>query len=580
MKVSTIRKVAILILLMASLPFGHLHATTWYIKADGSGDASSIQSAIYLAVDWDTILVAAGRYTGENNKNIDYQEKTLVVRSESGPYVTFIDCQGDGRGFNFYNGETGASKLEGLTITNGFVSGGDGGAIHCLGSSSPAINNCILQGNGTEGDGGGLCCDLNSSPSLLDCKIINNYADYGGGVCGKGGSSPNLTSCVVAADSAERGGGLYLNGGVSAVTDCIIVDNKAQLGGGIGLSSASPIITRSTIVGNSASLFGGGLNCVNSFPVLGGTHASQNSIYHNSAGQVGINLRTNAPIQEADFNYWGRVNDAPEDSVAIRETLEISPGASMNWWPISVQPLTITQKVENEVDTCYFPEAKIAIELLSTGLTGDSTITVTAWPDSMPPNVFGGKPLGKWFEISVGSGLGSFTANLTLKYTQEEFDSSDISEEGAIYCSRFASDQWSPYPGEAEPEENWVSCTTPEFSTWAIGGPGGPLTEVMETGGSISEPRSFQLSQNYPNPFNANTKFSFQLPERSHASVKIFNISGQLVRDLMDDQLPAGTYQLSWDGSDSAGRAVSSGLYLCRLRSGGYQQIRKLILLR
>ena len=132
MKVSTIRKAAILILLMASLPLGQLHATTWYIKSDGSGDASSIQSAIYLAVDWDTILVAAGRYTGENNKNIDYREKILIVRSESGPHATIIDCQGDGRGFTFSNGETGASKLEGFTITNGFVSGGDGGAIHCI----------------------------------------------------------------------------------------------------------------------------------------------------------------------------------------------------------------------------------------------------------------------------------------------------------------------------------------------------------------------------------------------------------------------------------------------------------------
>ncbi len=67
----TISRGAIFLLLASLLCFGRAHARTWYVKADGGGDATAIQPAIYRAESGDTILVAAGRYSGIDNRNID-----------------------------------------------------------------------------------------------------------------------------------------------------------------------------------------------------------------------------------------------------------------------------------------------------------------------------------------------------------------------------------------------------------------------------------------------------------------------------------------------------------------------------
>lgn len=89
-----------------------------------------------------------------------------------------------------------------------------------------------------------------------------------------------------------------------------------------------------------------------------------------------------------------------------------------------------------------------------------------------------------------------------------------------------------------------------------------------------------RLAQNYPNPFNAGTVISFSLPQRSHVSVDVFNILGQRVKRLVNEDRLAGAYRVEWDGSDRSGNQVASGVYLYRLDAGGRSLARKMILLR
>jgi len=78
------------------------YCRTITVRADGSGDYPTIQAAIDAASDYDVVVVADGNYTGEGNKNLDFGGKAITLRSQNGPEKCIIDCEGNGRGFYFY----------------------------------------------------------------------------------------------------------------------------------------------------------------------------------------------------------------------------------------------------------------------------------------------------------------------------------------------------------------------------------------------------------------------------------------------------------------------------------------------
>ncbi len=107
-----------------------------------------------------------------------------------------------------------------------------------------------------------------------------------------------------------------------------------------------------------------------------------------------------------------------------------------------------------------------------------------------------------------------------------------------------------------------------------------------EPAGSL--PRAFALHQNYPNPFNPSTSIVVDVPERSgdggvsrvDTRVAIFSIRGRLVRVLFDGEKEPGRYLLHWDGRDSRGSKVGSGVYLYRMEAGDFVSTRKMVLLK
>ncbi len=96
----------------------------------------------------------------------------------------------------------------------------------------------------------------------------------------------------------------------------------------------------------------------------------------------------------------------------------------------------------------------------------------------------------------------------------------------------------------------------------------------------VSEPEAFVLGQNFPNPFNPVTHIPFRAGRNAEVSVVIYNASGQLVRRLHDGFTAGGWHQVIWDARDEAGQPVPSGTYYCRMNSGPFQQIKKLLLLK
>ncbi len=106
-------------------------------------------------------------------------------------------------------------------------------------------------------------------------------------------------------------------------------------------------------------------------------------------------------------------------------------------------------------------------------------------------------------------------------------------------------------------------------------------SDVREVNSSDqTRPSEFSLSQNYPNPFNPVTNFQFSLSKSSHVKIEIFNILGQKIKVLVDEDMKPGVYSADWNGTDESGRSVSSGIYFYRMQAGVYTDIKKMVLMK
>jgi len=102
--------------------------------------------------------------------------------------------------------------------------------------------------------------------------------------------------------------------------------------------------------------------------------------------------------------------------------------------------------------------------------------------------------------------------------------------------------------------------------------------EPVAQGGSV--PSSYALFQNYPNPFNSSTVIRFDLPRDGRVTIRIFDTLGREKRLLLDRGQKAGGYTISWDGRDSKGKVLTSGVYFCKLVAGGFEDVIKMVMMR
>ncbi len=102
-----------------------------------------------------------------------------------------------------------------------------------------------------------------------------------------------------------------------------------------------------------------------------------------------------------------------------------------------------------------------------------------------------------------------------------------------------------------------------------------PLNEIRKlTFSSVSDVqdakwsaviRTFTLLQNHPNPFNPATTITYELPKPGEVEVRVFNVTGRLVRTLSTGVMDGGRHEIGWDGRDDGGGVVASGLYFCQV---------------
>jgi len=219
---------------------------------DGThGPKLTIQAGIDATITgWDYVVqVADGTYTGAGNKELDFGGKAITLRSENGAATCIMDCEDSGRGFTFHSGETTASIVDGLTVTNGNTSD-YGAGIYCS-DSSPTIINCIISNNTADTkSGGGMFCS-NASPVVINCIISDNTVVWhGGGIDCRVNSSPSIINCTITGNTASgSGGGIRCNDSSPTVTNCILWDNSPTE---LHVDSGSPTLSYCDIQGGYA----------------------------------------------------------------------------------------------------------------------------------------------------------------------------------------------------------------------------------------------------------------------------------------------------------------------------------------
>jgi len=242
-----------------------LHAqSVWYVDDDAPGDPGpgdptisdpdedgsaahpfdAIQEALDSASNGHTVLAADGTYTGDGNRDMNFNGKALTLQSAGGPDNCVIDCEGSDmdphRAFIFENGENNGSTVEDFTIRNGYADGAVffnwiGGGIYCS-ASSPTIRGNIFTRNLAKSYGGGIALYDNSAAYIAENTFYGNSG---------------LNACAI-----------YTDHSAPSIIDNDIYNNETSMsgsGGGIMVSYGSPMIAGNTITGNTAHMRGGGI---------------------------------------------------------------------------------------------------------------------------------------------------------------------------------------------------------------------------------------------------------------------------------------------------------------------------------
>jgi hypothetical protein len=269
------------------------------------GEYPTIQAGIDAAGAGTTVMVADGSYSGIGNRDLDFHGKAITVRSISGSGRCIIDCEQQGRGFYFHNGEGEDSVVDGFTIRNGNEL--RGGGISCE-YSSPTITGNLIKGNNATRSGGGISC-FHSFSTITRNTITDNTAQNGGGIYSNSSDltiSDNTISGNLADWGDDGGGGVCCvgEGAVSIVnnriTGNIAVGADNTGGSGIACFITSATIADNIVSGNWASgydrIFGGGIYCwTSSLGVIANNEITGNRVLCNADG-FGGGIRCRGPV--------------------------------------------------------------------------------------------------------------------------------------------------------------------------------------------------------------------------------------------------------------------------------------------
>ncbi len=530
-------------------------------------DYSTIQAGLNAASEGDTVLVATGTYV----ENITWPATNGIKLIGSSTEDCIIDGDSLASVIRF-EGELGgiidtSTHISGFTIQNGYAQGdwpyAFGGGIYCRTNSNPSLVNVTISSCSADSAGGGIYCN-NSKPSLINVTISSNSSYfYGGGIYCNSNSNPSLENVTITNNSSGTGGGIHCknsspilvnvsisgnsvlwNGGGMfcvgnsnpSLVEVSIINNFATSGGGIFCYwDPSPTLENVMITGNSASDHGGGIYCcAYSNPSLTNVTMSGNSAGHGG----GI------------YCYWYS-----------------SP---------SLENVTITGNSADNDGGGIFCRCSTNLSLVNCILWNDSPQEIYFDEDDDPNTI-----MISYSDIQGGEEAIVTNDNGTVYWEEGNIDADPL----FVDSTDFHLQKGSPCIDAGTAFFVWGGDTLVDIPDSLYNGLAPDMGAfeygtISTTHQSPLTPHQFALHHNYPNPFNPVTTICYDLPEKSNVTIVIYDILGRTVRQLVNSTQDAGYRSVIWDGTDSFGKSVSAGVYLYKIQTVEFSQVKKMILIK
>ncbi|MDO9576253.1 MAG: PKD domain-containing protein [Candidatus Cloacimonadales bacterium] len=398
--------------------------------------------------------------------------------------------------------------------------------------------------------------------TILDANSSNHVIEFSN-------SSSKVRNLIIKNGHSSYCGGIYCkNNSYPVLENLLITDNSSDDGAGIYCSSSYPFIKNTTIVNNSAN-DGGALYCKNaSYPTL------VNCILWNNSPQEIYFSASNDPSYIAIFNtdLQGGISGIVTNNNAYIEWFFYNIDQDPLFIGMGDHPFTLAEYSPcidaGTPDTTglYLPD----FDLAGNPRIYNDIIDMGAYE-------FQEYNLIADFEANITSGLlpleVQFTDLSVGNPTSWEWDfdndgTIDSNEQNPIYIYN----QAGVYSVSLTVSDGSYSDTELKIDYITVTGTGNE-DELI--------PWETRLIGNHPNPFNPTTTISFSISKESNVELLVFNVKGQRVKTLANNQFERGFHSIIWNGDDESGKAVSSGIYYYKLNiNGKTEAVKKCLLLK
>jgi Protein of unknown function (DUF3160) len=313
----------------------------------------------------------------------------------------------------------------------------------------------------------------------------------------------------------------------------------------------------------------------------------------NFAQQAQVNFNA---VNFADLNLKDWILNYFSGMAGVMDTLATIAEKQLDHMPLSVGETTFLKSMLFEPHTCGEPITGWYSRLFYNGPHDCETIDLVVADVHTAPTDAAGNPVGHVLHAGTGPlDLGIFiSANQDGRPMAYIGPVMSYYEHVTVNFKRLTDEEWRElYQKPPSFRPAWVNVYLADANGKRRAP--GPLlvTSVKEPLAQNDLPANYLLHQNFPNPFsiegrsrtvgNAGTVIRFEIPP-SLANIStrlaVYNVRGELVRELINRRLPAGNYVARWEGRNDAGSEVASGIYLYRLQVGNVTEMRKLTLLK